>query len=52
VDVEAGTAARAIFTDEAIWQLEQERIFAKKLAVPGPHVGNPAARRLRHPPAE
>ena len=29
VDVEAGTAARAIFTDEAIWQLEQERIFAK-----------------------
>ncbi len=29
VDVEAGTAARAIFTDPAIWQLEQERVFAK-----------------------
>ena len=25
VDVEAGTAARAIFTDEAIWQLVQDR---------------------------
>jgi len=29
VDVEAGTAARAIFTDQAIWQLEQERVFAR-----------------------
>ena len=47
VDVEQGTAARAIFTDQNIWQLEQQRIFSKtwlflghetEIPLPGDHV--------------
>ncbi len=47
VDVEAGTASRAIFTDGEIWRLEQQRVFAKswlflahetEIPAPGDHV--------------
>jgi phenylpropionate dioxygenase-like ring-hydroxylating dioxygenase large terminal subunit len=47
VDVEAGTASRAIFSDEEIWRLEQEKVFAKswlflahetEIPEPGDHV--------------